>query len=100
MQGMSDNSVDLTLTDIPYGEVNRADNGLRNLNRGLADVITFDIQEFLTQVYRVSNSTINIFCGQEQFSDIFTFFSEKQKQNKGTVRQIIWQKSNPCPMNG
>lgn len=31
---MADNSVNLTLTDIPYGEVNRADNGLRTLSKG------------------------------------------------------------------
>lgn len=34
MPDMSDNSVNLTLTDIPYGEVNRADNGLRTLSKG------------------------------------------------------------------
>ena len=31
---MADDSVNLTLTDIPYGEVNRADNGLRTLSKG------------------------------------------------------------------
>ena len=31
---MAENSVNLTLTDIPYGEVNRADNGLRTLTKG------------------------------------------------------------------
>ena len=31
LPNMADNSVNLTLTDIPYGEVNRADNGLRTL---------------------------------------------------------------------
>lgn len=31
---MADNSVQLTLTDIPYDEVNRADNGLRTLSKG------------------------------------------------------------------
>lgn len=29
---MDDNSVNLTLTDIPYNVVNRDDNGLRNLH--------------------------------------------------------------------
>ena len=36
----------LLLTDIPYEEVNRNDNGLRNLNKEGADEKTFDIQEF------------------------------------------------------
>jgi hypothetical protein len=34
LPNMVDNSVNLTLTDIPYGEVNRADNGLRTLSKG------------------------------------------------------------------
>ena len=100
MKTMSDNCVDLTLTDIPYGEVNRDSNGLRTLNKEAADVMTFDIQEFLTEVYRVTKGTIIIFCGKEQLSEIHKFFSDKQKRNKGTVRQLIWQKTNPSPMNG
>lgn len=100
MKTMSDECVDLTLTDIPYGEVNRDSNGLRNLNKEEADVMTFDIQEFLTEVYRVTKGTIIIFCGKEQLSEIYKFFSDKQKRNKGTVRQLIWQKTNPSPMNG
>ena len=100
MKTMSDECVDLTLTDIPYGEVNRDSNGLRTLNKEAADVMTFDIQEFLTEVYRVTTGTIIIFCGKEQLSEIHKFFSDKQKRNKGAVRQLIWQKTNPSPMNG
>lgn len=51
MPTMADNSVNLTLTDIPYGEVNRADNGLRTLSKGGADVMTFDIDSFLEELY-------------------------------------------------
>ena len=36
----------------------------------------------------------------EQVSNIVGYFSQKQKQNKGTVRQLIWKKTNPSPMNG
>jgi DNA modification methylase len=86
MKSMQSNSVDLTLTDIPYGEVSRKDNGLNNLNKGLADVVTFDINEFLNEVYRITKSTIIIFCGRGQLSDISKFFDEKQKQSKGTPR--------------
>ena len=43
---------DVTLTDIPYAEVNRKDNGLRNLNKSNADIPTFDIKEFLEEIYR------------------------------------------------
>lgn len=92
--------VNLTLTDIPYGEVNRDSNGLRNMDKGEADVMTFDLHSFLEEIYRITSSTIVVFCGKEQLSDIHRFFSDKQKQNKGTVRQLVWRKTNPSPMNG
>ena len=92
MDTMSKNSVDLTLTDIPYGEVNRSDNGLRNLSRGIADETTFELIPFLDKVYYVTKSTIIIFCGKGQFSTIYNYFAEKQEKKKGTVRELIWQK--------
>lgn len=91
---------DLTLTDIPYGEVNRSSNGLRNLDKEDADILTFNLQDFLKEIYEVTKSTIIIFCGKEQMSEIHKFFSEKQKKGKGTVRQLVWKKTNPSPMNG
>lgn len=96
MKKLNDNSIDFVLTDIPYGVVNRKDNGLRNLNKDKADIETFDIEKFLIEVYRVSKNSICIFCGKEQFSNIYKFFAEK----KGTVRPIVWRKTNPSPMNG
>ena len=100
MRTMQDSSVDLVLTDIPYGEINRASSGLRNLDKGNADIMTFEISDFLKEVYRLATSTIIIFCGNEQYSEIYKFFSDKQKLKKGTVRQVIWAKNNPSPMNG
>lgn len=91
---------DLTLTDIPYNSVNRSSNGLRNLDKGVADVMTFDLQKFLKSVYEVTKGTIIIFCGLNQISEIYSFFAEKQKQGKGTVRHLVWEKTNPSPMNG
>ena len=100
MKEVNDSSFTLTLTDIPYGEVNRDSNGLRNLDKNMADVMTFDLNDFLNEVYRVTSGTIIIFCGKEQMSLIHKFFSEKQAKKLGTVRQLIWEKSNPSPMNG
>lgn len=100
LKNIPNDKVNLTLTDIPYGEVNRSDNGLRKLDKANADIETFDLQEFLKEVYRVTNGTIIIFCGKEQLSEIHKFFSDEQKKNKGTVRQLIWEKTNPSPMNG
>ena len=93
MTDMRDNSVNLVLTDIPYDEVNRKSNGLRNLDKQGADISTFDLHNFLEEVYRVSKGTIIVFCGQHQLSEIKNFFQEKQDKNKGTVRQLIWEKA-------
>lgn len=99
MQGLAmlpQNSIDMILTDIPYGAVNRKSNGLRNLDKENADIETFNLEEFLKAVYQVAKNSICIFCGKEQFSEIYKFFANK----KGTVRPIVWKKTNPSPMNG
>lgn len=96
MKEMKNDSVDFTLTDIPYGEVNRKTNRLRNLDKEEADVLTFDLEDFLEEVYRVTKNSICIFCGRNQFSQINNFFAAK----KGTVRTVVYQKKNPSPMNG
>ena len=97
---MDSESVELVLTDIPYGVVNRDSNGLRNLDKENADIMRFDMNNFLNDVFRIAKSTIIIFCGKEQLSPIYEYFAEKQEKHKGTVRQLIWRKTNPSPMNG
>lgn len=96
MQNMKKDLVQLTLTDIPYDGVNRKSNGLRNLDKKEADILNFDLSVFLDNIYRVTESTIIIFCGAGQISEIYKYFLEKQ----GTVRQLVWKKTNPSPMNG
>lgn len=96
MKTFESDCVEFTLTDVPYGEVSRASNGLRNLDKDKADVITFDLEMFLREVYRVTKGSICIFCGREQFSTIYSFFASKN----GTTRPIVWKKTNPSPMNG
>lgn len=90
---IQDNQVDFTLTDVPYNVVNRDSNGLRNLNKDNADILTFDLQEFLEEVHRVTKNSIVIFCSKEQFSFIYEFFAKQ----KGTVRPIIWEKQILAP---
>ena len=96
MKNIEDKTADFVLTDIPYAEVNRSSNGLRNLDKGNADVLTFNLYSFLEELYRITSNSICVFCGREQFSTIYSFFANK----KGTVRPIIWEKTNPSPMNG
>ena len=99
MKTMEDNSVDFTLTDIPYDGVNRDTNGLRTLSKGSADVITFDLKEFVREVFRVTKNNICIFCNWTQFSNIFNFLNNVNGGG-ATVRPIVWEKTNPSPMNG
>jgi DNA modification methylase len=96
MQSLPDNSVDFTLTDIPYNAVNRSSSGLRCLDKGKADILTFNLYDFLTETERLSKNSICIFCGKEQFSEIYQYFAMR----KGTVRPVCWIKTNPSPMNG
>ena len=96
MKEFENNKVDFTITDIPYNAVSRNSNGLRNLNKKEADILTFDLNIFLEELFRITKNSIVIFCGKEQFSSIFSFFESK----KGTTRPIVWEKSNPSPMNG
>ena len=92
--------ITLTITDIPYDGVNRKSNGLRSLDKGNADIITFDLHEFLNYLYEITSGTIIVFCGQNQLSEIFNYFDIYAKQGKGTVRQLCYVKKNPSPMNG
>lgn len=105
MSKIPNNFADLTLTDIPYSGVTK--NGeerakysgqLRKIDKENADIITFEINKFLEELYRITKGTIIVFCGQNQLSEIFNFFKNKSKD--GSTRQLIWKKTNPSPMNG
>lgn len=89
----------LLLTDIPYEKISRDSNGLRKLDKGKADIGTFIVAEFLEKIYETAEVFI-IFCGNEQYSFIYDWFNQKVLKKQGTVRQLIWAKTNPSPMNG
>ena len=96
MKDIPDGSVDLVLTDIPYGEVNRKSNGLRNLDKGKADIVTFDLKELTEILCNKTKGSIYMFCGTEQVSAIRATMVEKGL----STRLCIWEKTNPSPMNG
>ena len=96
MKDIPNGSVDLVLTDIPYGEVNRKSNGLRNLDKGKADIVTFDLQELTKTLCDKTKGSIYMFCGTEQVSAIRATMVEKGL----STRLCIWEKTNPSPMNG
>ena len=96
LRTLESGSVNLTLTDIPYDEVNRKSGGLRNLDKSHADVITFPLDDFIDEVVRVTSGSIYIFCGSVQVSHI----RDRLIEHKLSVRHCIWEKTNPSPMNG
>lgn len=90
-------TANLLLTDIPYNTVNKhISNGKRQLNKGNADIITFDLHEFLAVADDITTDNFVIFCGFEQISEITLFFKEKGY----LTRLLIWEKRNPTPLNG
>ena len=96
LRQLPDKSVDMVVTDPPYGEVNRESNGLRNLDKGNADIVEFDFDAWLAEIIRVCRGSWYIWCGYEQLGKIYTAF----KENKISPRCIIWEKTNLSPMNG
>lgn len=96
LKQLPDKCIDLVLTDIPYGEVNRDSNGLRDLDKGCADTVSFDLSELLEHIIRINKGSIYIFCGTEQVSLI----RKTLVDNKYSTRLLIWEKTNPSPMNG
>ena len=46
MASLQDNAVTLTITDIPYGVINR-EGGIRNMDKGDADILTFNLHDFI-----------------------------------------------------
>ena len=96
MKEIESGSIDMILTDIPYGEVNQKSSGLRALDKGVADECSIDLDEMILECIRICKGSFYIFCGTQQISVIVTLF----KHNKLTTRVGCWEKSNPSPMNG
>ena len=96
MGSLPANGVDLLLTDIPYARVNKPSNGLRIIDKRAANEETFDLQEFAQEAVRITRGSAVIFCGKEQFSPLYQYFDEQG----ATTRMIVWEKTNPMPMNG
>ena len=96
MKTLPDKSVDLVLTDIPYDMVNRDSQGLRNLDKGDADILNISLPALVQEIIRITKGSIYIFCGFGQISEI----SLGLRNQKINPRLIIWEKTNPSPMNG
>jgi len=96
MKAMDADSVEMTLTDIPYDVVNRDSNGIRNFDKTDADEKTFNLDVFVAEVARVTKGSVYIFCSTEQVS----FLRAELIKYGLSTRLCIWEKTNPSPVNG
>jgi len=94
MKNMRDNSIDVVITDIPYNNVNRKTNGLRQIDKGIADSSIIDIPKLINELKRICRGSIYIFCEYNQVSLIRILLQDL------STRVIVWEKTNPSPMNG
>ena len=104
IKDLEDKSIESIITDLPYDIVTdfgksraKYSGQLRNLDKGKADIMTFDLGDFLKEVSRVSNGCVYLFCGYQQLSQIFNHFHQHKDF---MVRVVYWKKTNPSPMNG
>lgn len=93
---IASDSIELVLTDIPYGVVNRESGGLRDFDKGDADVVTFQMERLINEFVRVCRGSIYVWCGTEQVSALRAGFVAADL----TTRLCIWEKRNPSPING
>ena len=82
MKRIPDGSVDCIVTDIPYNECNRADNGLRNLDKDKADIGMFDVAVLTENLCDKTKGSIYMFCGFNQVSTIRQTMSQKRFEYK------------------
>ncbi len=87
--------VDAVVTDPPYGGVNRESGGLRNLDKGVADIADFDLPS-LARILANAGRSVYIWCGWGQLSE----FQSTLSLDGRSTRVCIWEKTNPSPMNG
>lgn len=105
MRDMPDGSVDLVVTDPPYGDINHINrlherakykNGpIRKLHKGMADTVNFDWDKMLSELDRVSSQWIYIFAG-DKTGYTRSYYSERNCM----TRYGAWEKTNPTPLHG
>lgn len=101
-----DRMVDCSIVDIPYGNVSKHGEErakyagqLRKIDKGKADIVTFDEVDFCKKLEQVTKNSIYIFCGIDQIANIYNYFKETMKKD-WMARLCIWHKTNPAPSNG
>lgn len=96
LKQLPDKCIDLVLTDFPYNVVNRKSNKLRNLYKGKADELDVQIVTVMNELIRICKGSFYAFCSTEQVSIIRQYLDMADF----STRLLIWEKTNPSPMNG
>lgn len=93
-KNIEDKSIDLVLTDIPFN-ISQKSAGLRRLDYGDWDKQYGMEEAWVNEMIRVTGGSLIIFCGMEQFSNIFLKF----KAEKLITRSLVWHRTNPNVIN-
>lgn len=96
MKSMLDKMFNLILTDIPYGLPRYHSSKRFRVDRGEANIAAFDFNLLANELIRLARESIYVFCGKTQISGL----CEAMADAGMTTRLLIWEKTNPCPMNG
>lgn len=101
---LADDSVEMVLTDIPYGHSKYFDAKASTpdvegrplqLDKGTADVVTFQLPALAQELIRVCSGSIYVFCGMGQISELGHLFAQAGL----SVRLGVWEKTNHSAMN-
>ena len=95
LPGLPDGAAGLLPTDIPYGRVDKTEGRRRNLDKRDANVETFPAADFAVESIRVTRGNATIFCGEEQFSALYSAADDVG----AVVRTQVCRKTNPAPVN-
>lgn len=92
MANIAANTFNMTLTDIPYGEVNQKPTNTKILrfqnlhNRAQADTLTMSLDDLTKEIIRITSGSVYMFCGIQQISQITAIMRE----NGLSTRLCIW----------
>ena len=81
MKTMEDGCVHLTLTDIPYGVVNRDSNGLRNLDKENADVMTLNYKTSYLKCIESHQEQSLSFVARNRFQKSISSLMKNRRRN-------------------
>lgn len=106
MKNIPNNYFDHIITDIPYEiyskqyDLNKKDKIALRCKKGFqkvdADIIKFNLNDFISEITRIAKYNFIIFCN---FTQIYLLKKSFDRQSIKCNRYIIWHKTNPNILN-